>query len=92
MSETKEETKHTPGPWEVVHHGNGTGSREWAVCPKGSLQGIAIWLTEADARLMAAAPDLLEALQGVLRVADRKTVEFDAARAAIAKALATPTE
>lgn len=30
--------------------------------------------------------DLLEALQGVLRVADRATVEFDAARAAIAKA------
>jgi hypothetical protein len=36
--------------------------------------------------LIAAAPDLLEALKGVLRVADRATVEFDAARAAIAKA------
>jgi len=35
---------------------------------------------------MAAAPDLLAALQGVLRVADRATVEFDAARAAIKKA------
>ena len=33
-----------------------------------------------------AAPELLEALKGVLRVADRKTDEFDAARAAIAKA------
>ena len=40
----------------------------------------------ADARLVAAAPDLLEALKGVLQVADRKTVEFDAARAALAKA------
>jgi len=40
----------------------------------------------ANAILIAAAPDLLEALQGVLRVADRKTDEFDAARAAIAKA------
>jgi hypothetical protein len=39
-----------------------------------------------DARLIAAAPDLLAALQGVLRVADRATDEFDAARAAIAKA------
>ena len=39
-----------------------------------------------DARLMAAAPELLEALKGVLRVADRKTDEFDAARAAINKA------
>ncbi len=40
----------------------------------------------AKARLVDAAPDLLAALQGVLRVADRKTDEFDAARAAIAKA------
>jgi hypothetical protein len=30
--------------------------------------------------------ELLEALRGVVRVADRSTVEFDAARAAIAKA------
>ena len=41
----------------------------------------------ANARLIAAAPELLEALQGVLRVADRKTDEFDAAHAAIAKAI-----
>lgn len=32
-------------------------------------------------------PELLTALQGVVRVADRATDEFDAARAAIAKAL-----
>ncbi len=30
--------------------------------------------------------ELLEALKAVVRIADRKTVEFDAARAAIAKA------
>lgn len=36
--------------------------------------------------LYDAAPDLLAALKGVLRVADRATDEFDAARAAIAKA------
>jgi hypothetical protein len=40
----------------------------------------------ANATLCAGAHDLLEALKGVLRVADRKTAEFDAARAAIAKA------
>ena len=51
-------------------------------CPDGYVIGQ----NEANARLIAAAPDLLEALQGVLRVADRATVEFDAARAAIAKA------
>lgn len=40
----------------------------------------------ANARLIAAAPELLAALKGVLRVADRQTDEFDAARAAITKA------
>jgi hypothetical protein len=43
-------------------------------------------IVHPDAALIAAAPDLLEALLGVLRVADRATVEFDAARTAIAKA------
>lgn len=38
------------------------------------------WAAKVDA------PDLLEALKAVLRVADRKTDEFDAARAAVAKA------
>lgn len=42
--------------------------------------------SDADLALVLAAPDLLAALQGVLRVADRATDEFDAARAAIAKA------
>lgn len=46
---------------------------------------------QARYRLEAAAPDLLQALKGVLRVADRATVEFDAARAAIAKAEGTNT-
>lgn len=41
---------------------------------------------DATAGLVAAAPELLEALRGVLRVADRATVEFVAARAAIIKA------
>ena len=40
----------------------------------------------ANARLISAAPDLLAALQAVLSVADRATVEFDMARAAISKA------
>lgn len=41
---------------------------------------------EANGRLIASAPDLLEALKAVVSVADRATVEFDKARAAIAKA------
>jgi len=46
----------------------------------------ALVCTEADAILYAAAPDLLEALKKVVSVADRKTVEFDLAHAAISKA------
>jgi hypothetical protein len=38
------------------------------------------------AALIAAAPELLAALEAVVRVADRKTDEFDMAHAAIAKA------
>lgn len=39
-----------------------------------------------DAYIMAAAKDLLVALEGVVLVADRATDEFDLARSAIAKA------
>lgn len=42
--------------------------------------------TETNAHLIAAAPDLLEALELVLSVCDRKTLIFDKAHAAIAKA------
>lgn len=41
---------------------------------------------KADAHLIAAAPDLFKALIGVLQVADRETIEFKMAHAAIAKA------
>lgn len=46
-------------------------------------------LNECEKRqrsLLTAAPLLLEALKGVVRIANRKTVEFDVARAAIAEA------
>lgn len=57
--------------------------------------GVCVWDDDKDseqeaihnANLIAAAPDLLEALIAVVRVADRATDEFDMARAAIAKAL-----
>lgn len=45
---------------------------------------------EAVAVLFEFAPDLLAALKGVVRVADRATQEFDAARAAIALAEPKP--
>ena len=93
-------TNHTPGPWEYVpkltasenHKGFFVRAEKtdrhgkWALAEvqPGDEDGT---IGEANARLIATAPDLLSALQGVLRVADRKTDEFDAARAAIAKAV-----
>lgn len=83
-------TKHTPGPWS-----NHLVDDTVVVIPRRPLpqQISALGHSEvaddedyANARLIAAAPELLQALIDVVRVADRATVEFDAARAAIAKA------
>lgn len=90
--------KHSPGQWTAdLHHTRDYGGRSYGfVRVAGSIVPIAAVVLaaegcdEAEGRanvtLMAAASDLLEALKGVVRIADRKTVEFDAARAAIAKA------
>ncbi len=90
---------HTPGPWtayEMTHYGEpGTGF--WHVDPIGEPDDT--W-TEADARLVSAAPDLLDALKAVLVRAEREYQELmdglfgsvedwhetESARAAIAKA------
>lgn len=81
-------TKHTPGPWKVV-------AVDWS--PEGNarfeIEGVHR-TGIADARLIEAAPDLLAALQVVLRdytaVHDIGDVEMQPAlhqaRAAIAKA------
>ena len=87
-------SKHTPGPWKSMPD-NYSGEMHRMVV---NSQGVPLFDSvnrspaaddskeHADLVLAAAAPELLEALEGVLRVADRKTDEFDAARAAIAKA------
>lgn len=92
--------KHTPGPWKIDwtdKHG-GKESRIYsasnrsdlcepiAIIPHDDIVENGVPEIKANAALITAAPDLLKALQGVLRIADRKTDEFDAARDAIAKA------
>ena len=71
------ETKHTPGPWEIVCEGGGepaavygqpkniyaSGLRVASMCGPGN--DPAAWL--ANARLIAAAPELLEALEHLKR-------------------------
>lgn len=89
-------TNHTPGPWTAKPWTYENGKR--TVCTiqtdtDAIAQVLDLWCPddrtaekEANARLIAAAPDLLAALRAVIRVADRATDEFDQARAALAKA------
>lgn len=79
--------KHTPGPWTA---GRRAGAR---TCIDSERDNVAAAWSDADAKLIAAAPDLLEVAR--LFVDYAETTEFDrgpckadveAARAAIAKA------
>ena len=88
----------TPGPWSAdVHVPRGSADAEWRI--HGGRELVAIVnddeYTEANARLIAAAPEMLEALKQALVVMESvaETHGYDtevgavpAARAAIAKA------
>ena len=92
----EQKAAHTPAPWQIEWNAAQSGDGHYITDSNdmAELSRIAAVLfhddadgeTRANARLIAAAPDLLAALIGVVKVADRATVEFDAARAAIAKA------
>lgn len=84
--------KHTPGPWKV-----NTGPEETIVWLNGSAgyelrdpTGFGGKANPADARLIAAAPDLLEAAKAMVAggyVMDIDSPEWAALEAAIAKAV-----
>lgn len=96
-------TKHTPGNWTVGKTGGTVvsdqplpdytlnGGHDHVDYYGGHLIAESIWRTE-DARLIAAAPELLEALEWALRAMEARNPlwaegeRFIAARAAIAKA------
>ena len=86
MTTTK--TEHTPGPWGIdraIDIWIKAGSLHVASIPRA---GDGDW-SEANARLVAASPDLLAALELAVRENLRGNVYWiDAARAAIAKATA----
>lgn len=86
------EKKHTPGPWSAEECRSGFAvyaykSGDAVVRTEDDEGRYGTIANEANARLIAAAPELLEALIGVVKVADRATKEFDKARAAISKAI-----
>ena len=79
-------TKHTPGPWTVERDGP---NRKWLINAEDFAVATcdgAIRHQEADARLIAAAPELLEALKWTARALDAEHPAAIKARAAIAKA------
>ena len=89
-------SKHTPGPWEVAYQDKNGQSVvkgehiEVATCWHHCVGSIEKEM-HANARLIAAAPELLEALKEIVDAADGAGWEqldpsFKKARAAIAKA------
>ena len=97
-------TQHTPGPWTISDEVNADGDETGAYLintlenqyvPLGDQwRGLAKTYTEANARLIASAPELLEALKELHKLDSAtngvETKRYDnamnAARAAIAKA------
>ncbi len=92
-------SKHTPGPWRVGLADDTvvtTQDGDEIVLVQGDYGDPTAWpVMEANARLIAAAPELLEALQGLLQLVDELRAddpnwvlvpEVIAARAAITKA------
>jgi len=73
--------------WAFVRAGCRVVRDKWpkTICKLG-IGGMSSDEIMERGHLIAAAPEMLEALRAVISVADRKTKEFDAARAAIAKA------
>ena len=96
---------HTPGPWvpHVRVTGKNRGGRQWTVgaereagraSPVCLIYGTwPVQRAEADARLIAAAPDLLDALKGMLASLmpdECSGPRYERACAAIAKAEGKP--
>lgn len=83
-------SKHTPGPWEVQGHVDIDNMPDFeVVAPRHADSGpyyfsVAQHMTREDAHLLAAAPELLEALVNVCELLGGDVP--DSARAAIRKA------
>lgn len=81
---------HTPGPWEYreIPHSKGIGHFNYSITY--ALSRVAQVIAEEDAALIAAAPDLLAALEDIVNdapiLAEGKGVLGQNALAAIAKA------
>jgi hypothetical protein len=93
--EGEQMSKHTPGPWRWWGCKDGSYNplndyAQIAAVPNEHVAQLRLAsVTEADLRLIVAAPDLLEALRSITDAADEKRVtakHYEIARTAIAKA------
>lgn len=93
------DTQHTPGPWDVCPQGRLTPGATVPILAAPDAEGLALTVAtvrtigpegDADAHLIAAAPDLLAALEDVLCCVEfpnsQHKAQVQAAREAIAKA------
>ncbi len=60
-------SKHTPGPWRAMPYRKVNGADGVEVC---ALQSRKIEVADANAHLIAAAPDMLEALENLVEQID----------------------
>jgi hypothetical protein len=97
------DTKHTPGPWSILDERRGFIVTACDDCyDVATVRNIGNRDNAANARLIAAAPDMLAALQTIKQLnddaapfggeiyRDRVDRAWDAVRAAIAKATGEP--
>jgi hypothetical protein len=83
--------KHTPGPWQLHEVTNSRGKvtryRIYSGHDYGQHTDVAREPQEADARLIAAAPELLEALEWITDIADKNFEQDTALRSRGARTL-----
>ena len=92
------EAKHTPGPWAQQLQSNGVTVRHVQISADSGDVATAVWKggeheTNANARLISAAPEMLEALQLLLNDNHPEQIPFklwQKVRAAIEKATGRP--
>lgn len=84
-----EKTKFTPGPWfaECVGSGGAYDNPVDVYEVTNQYTRIAEGIFKRDAHLIAAAPELYEALEAALPVMERRAPDFDVVNAAIRAAL-----
>jgi hypothetical protein len=89
-------SKHTPGSWTIRREPSSRGRGfhrtvvrdgfTWPIAEVSTAAGGQVDIAEANARLIAAAPELLAALEDIQANADGGTLIYTIATAAIAKA------